>query len=228
MSLFKKKFFSIILLGRQNPQILNHDFLINNKILPEDVEPFKSILAKQAKPNSKPFTDFISSPVITTIKYGYISLAVQENSYQIIDKNYENPESSPIIKITENYFGKFLKYTPFKIGGINLNGTIQFSDKADEFNFDQKIGINREILCTHSGSNNLSVGISFNFPWESETIEVTVNKPKVSPQIGNINFNYEFKYNDNIDAFLGNLGKVGQINNKFIEFIKKLDVEVNQ
>ena len=44
MPLFEGKFFNIVFIGRLNPQILNHDFLLNNRVLPEDKEPFKTLV----------------------------------------------------------------------------------------------------------------------------------------------------------------------------------------
>ena len=61
MPSFKYKFFNIVVLGRHNPQILTHDFLINNKILPVTQEPFLTLL-REAKEKVKPFNQFISTP----------------------------------------------------------------------------------------------------------------------------------------------------------------------
>jgi hypothetical protein len=112
MPSFKGQFFSIVFIGRQNPQILNHDFLFSHGVLPKDKEPFKNLFAKQ---DSQPFTEFISTPVITSIKYGPISLVVEENRYQIIDNRFEDPPSSPIIQITKKYFEELLRYLPVAI-----------------------------------------------------------------------------------------------------------------
>ncbi|MBI4334639.1 MAG: hypothetical protein HY673_25575 [Chloroflexi bacterium] len=96
MPSFEGRFFSIVLIGRQNPQILTHDFLLKNEVLPKDREPFKGLITEEG---SLPFTEFISTPVITSITYGPISITIEENRYQITDNRFEDPPSSPIMSV---------------------------------------------------------------------------------------------------------------------------------
>lgn len=220
---FKGQFFSIVLIGRHNPQILNHDFLINNEILPVKDEPFKSILTKE---DSKPFTEFISTPVLATIMYGSISIVIEENRYQIKDGNYGDPTSSSIIQITRRYFGEVLKYTPLTLGGINLNGIITFIDEKDEQRFDEKLGINRKHLCAYADTIDVRFGMNFSFPWLEGIVNVQIPKLRELPLSCTINLNYEFKH-DNMKSFLVNLDKVEKIHGKFMELLQSLDVEVS-
>jgi hypothetical protein len=218
---FKGQFFSIVLIGRHNPQILNHDFLINNEIIPVKDEPFKSIIARE---DSKPFTEFISTPVLATIKYDSISIVVEDNRYQIKDGNYGDPTSSSIIQITRSYFGEVLKYTPLTLGGINLNGIITFKNEKGEQRFDENLGINRKNLCAYAGTADVMFGMDFSFPWLEGMVAVQIPKQRDHSKSCTINFNYEFKH-DNMKSFLVNLDKVEQIHGKFRELLQSLGVE---
>ena len=213
-------FFSIIFTGRQNPQILNHDFLIDNKVLPENEEPFKTLLSGE---NSKPFTDYISTPVITSLKYGPISIIVEENRFQIMDIRFENPLSSPIINITKKYFGDILRFTPFILGGVNFNGIIKFDDRKEEETFDKQLGIEREKVINIFGFDDIRIGFSFSYPFNEGIVEVNLPKIKDRSKPGAINFNYEFKYKD-IESFLGNLDDLPLIYEKFNIIIDLLNI----
>jgi len=218
---FKEQLFSIVVIGRLNPQILNHDFLINNEILPVSEEPFKSLLAKE---NGNPFTEFVSTPVLSSIKYDSISMVIEESRYQIKDSNYGNPVSSPIIDITKKYLGEILKHTPMTVGGINLSGNITFDDEKDEQGFNERFGVNKDTLISHAGTEDIRIGMNIAFTWLEGFVDVQVPRSRGSSVSRAINFNYEFKYN-NMKDFFGNLDKVDQIQGKFSELLKSLGVE---
>lgn len=218
---FSGQFFSIVIVGKHNPQILNHNFLINNEILPVTEEPFKSLLAKEGE---NPFTEFVSTPVLATIKYGSISMVIEESRYQIKDSNYGDPATSSIVNITKKYFGEILKYTPISVGGINLSGNITFDDEKDEQGFNERFGVNIDTLCTHAGTQNIRLGMNLAFLWLEGLVDVQIPRLKGAPNSRKINFNYEFKYNKTKD-FFGNLDKVNQISEKFRELLKSLGVE---
>lgn len=219
MSQFKGQFFSIIFIGRQNPQILTPAFLIDNDIIPKTREPFKTILAGK---EANPFTEFISTPVLASLRYSNISIVVEENRYQIQDNNFDDLISSPIIQITKDYFGKILRYTPLKIGGINFNGIIEFKDEKEEHSFDERLGIGRNKLSTFTGTSEIKYGMTFSYPYSNGFIEVQLPKPKLPDmrQCG-INFNYEFKYAD-MDSFVSNLDNIPSLYEKFNDLLRFL------
>ena len=221
MAKFEKQFFSIVLLGRQNPKILNHDFLVNNKIISLKHEPFKSLLNKEKE---SPFSEFISTPVLASIKYDYISIVVQEDRFQIIDRNFLDPSKSIIVSITKNYFGKILRFTPFQLGGMNFNGFIQFNNKTDESRFDKSIGMEITRLRKLVKEKDTRIGYTFSFPFENGTIETQITKPKELDKPARINFNYEYEYQD-IDSFMKHLGTAPIVFKKFLEMLRLLEVE---
>ncbi len=220
---FKGQFFSIVFIGRHNPQILNHDFLINNEILPVNEEPFKSILAKEDK---NPFTEFVSTPVLATIKYGSISIVIEEGRYQIKDTNCADPATSAIVQITKKYFGEILRYTPLNVGGINFNGNITFNGEEDEQEFDKNFGFNRNPLCDYTGTKDIRLGMAFSFQWLEGIVDVQIPKSKGPSGSCTINFNYEFKHDD-MESFFVNLDKAEQTHQKFRNLLLLLNVETS-
>ncbi|MCG3112567.1 MAG: hypothetical protein MCM46_12200 [Candidatus Manganitrophus sp. SB1] len=222
MPKFEGKAFNIVFIGRQNPQILNHDFLKSHHALPENIEPFRSLLDKK---DAAPFSEFVSTPVLSMIKYGPISIVVEENRYQITDSIFTNATSSPILGITKKYFGDLLRYTPLQLGGVNLIGNIHFKDAEDEKKLDQLLGINRDRLIALSGVSDIRSGLSFSFPWKEGMIEVQVTKLKDRSQPAAMTFNYEFRYKD-IDSFLRNLDLFPEILVRFKQLCGGLGMEI--
>lgn len=219
MATFEGNFVSIILLGRQNPQILNHDFLVCNGVLPVDEPPF----AELSKREDRPYDEYVSVPVLATLRYGPISIVVQENRYQIVDNRFEALTTTPIVRITKGYFG-LLRYTPFLTGGINLNAGLSFSGDEDERQFDERLGLVRTKFEALAETKNVRMGAVFTAPWHKGMIEMQFAKPKEREQPGIVNLNYEFAYQD-IDQFLGNLDDLDAVYKEFVNTLAKLDVK---
>lgn len=222
MAEFKGQFFSIVFIGKQNPQILNHNFLVNNAIINANQEPFKSLLAKE---KTKPFDEFVSTPLVTKIKYGAISIIVDDSRYNIIDTRFVNKPEKNIIDITKNYFGKYLVYTPLKLGGMNFNGKITFNNIDDEHQFDDILGLRRKDILTKLQMKDARFGMVANFQWEKGTVEIQIVKPRQSSVPATINFNYEFVF-DILDSFLERLDDFDKMYLYFCNFLKSLEVVI--
>jgi len=223
MPFYTPNFFSIVFIGRQNPQILNHDFLTNNQVLPIRREPFKSLIKNSSK-EKPPFTEYLSTPVVTTLAYKWISIIVEENRFQIKDSNFKIPSKSPVISIIKEYFGKRLRYTPFLLGGINFAGKLNFSDEDDERDFDKRLGIDIKKFETYFKTKRGRYSPKINFFWNKDQIEFRVDKPKEGLMGGDINFNFEFKY-ENINSFISKLDDTDKVYKRFKEILKNLKVE---
>ena len=223
MATFHGRYFSIVFVGRQNPQILNHDFLVTNNILPRGDLPFSELFANQP---DEPFSQFFSTPVLTVIRYGPISLIVQEDRYQIKEEMFEDPALSTITGITRAYFEK-LRHTPIQLGGINLNGIIRFNDMEDERTFDGLLGINRPNLTNLVGAMDHRTSITTESSWEKGLMQFRVTKLRSGSQEAEVNFNHEFSFDDfgDIDAFLSNLDATKTMCVKFSDMLKQLRVE---
>ena len=222
MPKFEGQFISVVFVGRQNPRILNHDFLVHNGVLPVDQEPFRELLRTRDRPAAP--DEFVSVPVMTSIRYGPVSILVDENRYQITDRRFGNLASSPIVPITKKYFGTLLRYTPLTAGGINFNGLLRFESQADEHGFNERLGLDAGKMAAALKSTDVRVGLVVSFPWHNGVVEVQMPKPKDRAAPGLVNFNYEFGYTD-IDSFLSNLDDAELVYGRFREFLDSLAVE---
>jgi len=215
------KFFSIILIGRQNPQILNHDFLIKNNIIPFDKSPFKDIVTKQ--PEEKPFNDFLSTPLLTKLTYKNVNLVIEEGRYQITDIANIPPIDSPIVIFTKNYFS-VLKYTPFVLGGFNFNSLLSFSSKDEKVAFENSFISDRNGIYKELGINNFEISLQMAYPFNQNQIQLSMLKMAGNDLIKVLNFNYEFRY-QSMDSFLGHLDEVPILFEKFKNILSKLSIQ---
>jgi hypothetical protein len=172
----------------------------------------------------------LSTPLVTTLVYDWISIIIEQERYQIKDTNFGVPSQSPIISITRSYFGKLLRYTPFRLGGTNFGGEITFLDKDDERDFDERLGIDSQKFETYLNIVGARFSTRIKFPCDrnqEDEIELRVDKPEKSSAIGILNFNCEFLYED-IDSFVKKLDEVNRVYKKFKQILKKLGVETKQ
>lgn len=227
MPTFKPKFFSIVLLGRQNPQILNHDFLINNHVIPIEKQPFKSLIQNSTE-DKKPFSRYLSSPLLVVLDYKWISLIVQENRFQIKDSKISVPSKSPIILITQKYFGELLRYTPFQMGGLNFSGELKFKNKNDENSFNRSLGLNSDTFGTNLNiKGQIQFDSKIKFSMNNGNGQISVAKHPKELKKGAIFFNFEFIYED-IDSFVKRLDEADKFYDFFKEMLVKLKVEIKK
>lgn len=227
MPVFSPKFFSIVFIGRQNPQILNHDFLIKNRILPATREPFKSLI-KNSSEKTPPFTEYLSTPIVTTLVYKWIAIITEEGRFQIKDNKFGIPSKSPIVSITKKYFGEHLKYTPFQLGGINFAGQLNFANENDEIAFDKKLGIDSNVFANIIKiKGEIQYSTKINYPLNEDRLELRVDKSKKHQERAELNFNCEFSY-DNIDSFISKLDEADRIYEIFQKMLKNLETEIDQ
>jgi hypothetical protein len=230
MPTFKGQFASIVLIGRHNPQILNHDFLVRHDVLPRESEPFRSLLADSGRgPGSgvSPFSEFISTPVASSIRYGPIAVTVDESRFQIVDHGYfDHPSSTTIVDIIKRYFGKLLIHTPLQIGGVNFNGLVVFRNLEDEWEFDRRIGISRPVVQSWAKSpDNLRISSKVSFTREHYAVEFQVAKPKGFTDNGLVNTNYEHTFHS-LDDMMKWVGSIEELYRDFVGVLQSLDVEV--
>lgn len=218
---FVPKYFSIIFLGRQNPQILSHDFLLKNSILPLDKPPFIDIEKKSIE--EKPFDGFISTPVLTNLTYKNINIAIEESRFQITDNLNIDPANSPVSIFTKNYFS-VLKYTPLSAGGINFSGHILFDSLGEKTGLEDKFISARNGFYKDLGISDFEASLKILFPFNQNKIELTVSRLRANELAKLVNFNYEFAFKD-INSFLSNLDEAGVLFDKFNAILTKLGVK---
>ena len=221
MAAAKQNFFSIVLVGRPNPQILNHEFLVQNGVLPKH-EPF----FRDLKEGESPFTEFFSTPPMAQITYEKYSLLVREDRYQAMDTTGSDPCTSPMIAITKRYFGDLLKYTPFNLGGVNLNCDLVFESQAEMERLDAALGIERDRTATAFEATGLTMNITATFPFENGRIMVVVAKPKDATKPTKLNFNHEFEYPGSMEAFLSRLDDVKKVVDYRSRFCERMQISI--
>lgn len=220
MTRFDQKIFSIIFVGRQNPQILNHEFLLKNNIFPTDKLPFKDIPLDSKE--KKPFDNFVSIPVMANLRYKNVNITIEENRYQISDKLKGAPNESSIIEFTKRYFN-LLRYTPITVGGFNFKGSILFDSDADRSALENKLIIDKKKICESLGLKGFESSFKLEYPCENGRAMLSIQNVRINKMIKNVNFNYEFNYKD-IDSFLKNLDLVSLLYGKFKSILKKIGV----
>jgi hypothetical protein len=179
------------------------------------------------KGGERPFSEFISTPVITSIKYGPISITVDENRFQIVDSSYfEHSGSTAIARITRRYFGELLRYTPLQVAGVNFNGEIVFGDQEDERAFDKRLGIDRpSVESKFTQVEHLRISAKISFQRANDSIELQVNKPRDPSLRCTVNFNIEFRSED-VDSLLESIDRLDTFFQDFVGLLTSLEVEV--
>ena len=94
-----KNFISFVALGRPNPQILNIDFLRNNRILPRENEP-NNKNSEQEKNVKK----FVSVPGYANLVLENIEFIVDEGRFQITERSISEWNETKILQIAKRYF----------------------------------------------------------------------------------------------------------------------------
>ncbi len=217
MASHSKNFISFVALGGPNPQILNIDFLKNNKILPLDQEPFVSISAQE-----KLVKKFVSVPGFTNLILDNIEFLVDESRFQIREKEISEWGDTKILEIAKKYF-EILPYTPLKLVGINLNSIITFDSPKEETNFQELFISKNSRILSIIGKGKIAASIVLRYPYSNQggRITLTVEQPNKENKKRSINFNYEFDFTSWKE--LGSeLGKISEISGYSDSIIQKM------
>lgn len=212
-----KTFVSLVAIGRQNPQILNVDWLINNNIMSKD-EPFFVELCKAGKK----FTKFLSTPPFTNLVLGPIDFIIDEQRFQIRDNSGTNWKNTITFDIAQKYFN-VLHHTPLKMVGINLNYKINFENPKEANIFQQLFLSNNSKVIGIIGKSNIEASVVLFYPSSEFGVRVMLAIDRFN-EVENsraINFNYEFNFTD-WSNFKINLEKLPTIADYSDSIINKL------
>jgi hypothetical protein len=218
MANIQKNLASVVALGSQNPQILNEDFLKNNKIIPVGQTIFDKV------------TNFISTPPFATIAFGSVEIVVEEQRFQIREVGLSDWEESCIFDIAKEYY-KVLVYTPITTVGINLNAQISFENSEEASSF-------QKLLMPETGSineiiakKNADVSTIIRYPYsDNGQAMLTVDKSTPDGLNRPLSFNYEFVCPAENQAkwskFNGELEKIEELSDYFSSILKDLLKEI--
>jgi len=192
MANLKKNFISFVALGGQNPQIINVDFLKDNKIIPIDEPPFDELLKQE-----KPFTKFVSTPVLANLVLENIEFIIDESRFQIQDIAISKWTGTKILNIAEKYFDT-LPYTPLKIVGINFNVAITFDNPKENLNFQELVLSEGSKIKGIISKDNITADLVLRYPYtnDKERIQLSLKQSNKQDNKRVINFNYEFNFSD--------------------------------
>ena len=217
-----KNFISFVALGGQNPQILNVDFLKDEKIIPIDEAPFDQIFSQE-----KPVKKFISLPGLANLVIGNLEIVIDEGRFQIRETEISEWVDTKIIDIAKRYF-EVLKYTPLKLIGFNFNSTIVF-DTPEEAENCQQICLPKGsplVKIISRGNINISASSVLRYPYGDDggRILLTIEQPNKENTRRIINFNYEFNFTDwtNFKRELDKYTEIANYSDSILEGLVKL------
>ena len=201
-----KNFISFVAIGRPNPQILNIDFLRNNRILPlEEESPGR--LPDQEKDVKK----FVSVPGFANLALENIEFIVDEGRFQITEKDLSEWTETKILEIAKRYF-KVLPYTPLKVVGVNLNSTVSFKTSDEACRFQElllpKDGRLAKILSADTVT--ASIVLRYSYPTQGGRAALTIDQPDKDNKKRVVNFNREFDFMD-WQTFANELDKISDV-----------------
>jgi hypothetical protein len=205
MADYKQTFINVVVLGNLNPQILNHDWLVKQRILPTGVSP------SNKDHTETPFTQYVSIPQMATLAYGPLVFTVELNKFVL--QNNTPTIDLRIFKTAQRYFEK-LPHTPVKKLGYNVHGVITFSTEEEERNFDNKFVSYNSTLSSILGATDIHFGFTALYSQDSVLYRLECSKSTDHSE-AHINFNCEFDV-DNVESMLPFLGEAKK-------YIRKID-----
>ena len=185
MAEYKHNYVNVTVLGRMNPQILTHDWLVKTKIITKRV-----FVTKDS--TQPPFSQFISTPPMTHLAYGPLVFTVDENKFVLTDSKARG--KTKIYDMTQKYFSK-LSHTPLTKIGFNVQGIVTFSTRNEEKKFDGKYISCGEALREITIGKNERLGFSVRTKKDKAIYILTCTKHPEEPKVI-LNSNCEFCISD--------------------------------
>ena len=129
MAEYKHSFVNVTVLGRMNPQILTHDWLVKSKIIT-----WRDFVTRDK--TKAPFSTYFNTPPMTQLAYGPLVFTVEENKFVLLDSK-AGIGKTKIYRMAQQYF-KLLSHTPLTKVGFNVQGALTFKNPKEMKAFDSK------------------------------------------------------------------------------------------
>lgn len=220
MAEINKNFIGLVALGRLNPQILNVDFLKDNKIVPTDKPPFDKLFQQE-----EPFTRFVSTPVLSELLLENIQFIIEGGRFKIRDVDISEWAETKVLDIARKYF-EVLHYTPLTVVGVNLNATITFGTPEESVNFQQLFLSENSKVLEIISKDNVDADLVLRYPYSDDgaRITLTLNQDTKATNKRVVNFNYEFDFTDwtNFNSELSKFQQIGEYFNSVLSQLLKV------
>ena len=176
---------NVVVIGNMNPQIINHEWLLKEKIINE-----KHFVSR--RPGESPFKQYVCTPPFTQIIYDNIKFIVEMNRFEL--STQQKSINSDIFDIAKEYFSK-LPHTPVTKLGFNIIGFFKF-DNADELQkFNKKWMDYSDSLAKLIQNKEINLGFGVTFKEDIALYRLDCIVPDAH-QRRQVNFNCEFNIKD--------------------------------
>ena len=179
---------NIVIIGNMNPQIINHEWLLKEKIISE-----KHFVSNQS--GQSPFGTYINTPPLTQITYKNIKFTVEMQRFEL--STQEKSLNSDIFNIAKEYFIK-LSHTPVTKLGFNIIGFIEFKPIEELEKFNKKWLNYSDSLVKLVGNQEVNLGFGFIFKEAGAQYRLDCMVPDKQNR-RRIRFNCEFDIKDTND-----------------------------
>jgi hypothetical protein len=205
-----KSFLSLVAVGSQNPQILNIDFLKQNKILPLDDPTFNEFI------KDKPPTEFVSLPGFSKMVLNNIEFHIDVKRFQIRDNAVSDWLSTRILPIAVKYF-EILPHTPLSAIGLNFNFTMDFESESEEQKLIQALIPHNKVVSNLISSDKVDANCSFIYHCPEIGAQLTISIQN------SINVDHQRILNMNFQSTPGTITakEIKQFSDKFSHMVKK-------
>ncbi len=212
MSVYTQTKINVVVIGNMNPQILNHNWLLKEKIIPP-----KLLASGQ---DVVPFSNYVSTPPFTTITYGKLSFNVDINRFTL--QGNQNDLNTEVFSIAKKYFSK-LSHTPVQKLGFNLYATVKFDSTEEEKGFINKWVSSSDSLKELFNNRNIQLGFTVISKKGKVRYQLSCIRKSVDRKNILLNCNCEFDVS-NTNQLVKYLSEAGQ----YISQMNKLNRSLSQ
>lgn len=150
---------NIVVIGGQNPAIVSHRFLVEEKILGGEVDTPEPVI----------------TPMLAQLSYENFQITVDPKRLQI--KQRLGSVSKPFINKTVAKYYSRLKYTPVTAYGINLFGEVDWGGAAPYAQFKGDCFTKGQAVAAGTGDPDWLLGYSILFQREPLMVKINVDPP---------------------------------------------------
>lgn len=150
---------TIVAAGGQNPNIINHDFLVSKSIIAEATDPPVSII----------------TPPVSQLTYENFRITVEQARF-VIDQKLTKDTGLFASQYIKRYY-EVLPYTPMSAFGVNLSGEVTWESEKEYFNFRDSSFGKGDLLRSATSTSNWLMGYSLKYNNSPYITTLTIDPP---------------------------------------------------